>query len=158
VWLKRGIREGEILMINEQDAKEKLETFLKDTYDLLKELVYEGIDEEKRPFFIEDLSNSIHAAWEEFEEDFKIEHAVAQIQQTDAKRLQASGLYGQQLDLKLSVVEIWKNRFLNRRIKKILLKLLDAIDTVLRSLIEAIGMGHALEEIKDILRNSIDED
>ena len=59
--------------------------------------------------------------------------------------------------MKLSVIDKWKKRFSEKRIKKILLKLLDAIDTVLDSLIAATGMNEALKEIKDILRNSIDE-
>jgi len=147
-------------MIDERlefEAKERLTDFLKDTTALVRHLVYEGIDDDHRPFFFEDLSDQIRTAWEEFEEDFNINDAIDQINDTDAEKFQASGLYGSQLDLKLSVIDKWKKRFSKKRIKKILLKLLDAIDTVLDSLIAATGMNEALKEIKDILRNSIDE-
>jgi hypothetical protein len=148
-------------MINtdlEQKAKQSLKYFINETLSLIKNLVYDGIDVDKRPFFIKDLSDQIRPAWKEFEEDFKIDHALDQIQKTKAESLQVSGLYGKQLNLKLSVFENWKKRFSEKPIKKILLRLLDAIDSILDSVIAATGMDQALKEIKDILRNSIDED
>jgi len=148
-------------MINndlEREAKDRLKDFLTKSHGLIRQLVYEGVDKDGRSFFIDDVSGLIREAWKEFEEDFKIDHAVSLIQQTSAETLKTSGLYGRQLNLKLSVVDKWKKRFSEKRIKKILLKLLDAIDTVLDSLIAATGIDQALKEIKDILRNSIDED
>jgi hypothetical protein len=148
-------------MINDKsvhEARESLKNFLNLVLSLIKHLVSEGIDEEGKSFFIPDLHDEIRAAWEEFLKDFSLDHAFTLIQNTSTERLQASGLYGRQLNLKLSVVNKWMERFSKKRLKKILLRLLDAIDTLLDSLIAATGINEALKEIKEILRNSIDED
>jgi len=73
-----------------------------------------------------------------------------------------AGLYGSQLQLKLFVVRYWREKWDANKTgfgfgRKILKKLIDAIDTVLGSLIAATGLDEALKELKDILSNSIDE-
>lgn len=142
----------------EEDAKKKLKDFIHETYQLLDHLVHKELDFHGHPFFAADLVGQIREAWEEFQNDFKLERAYALIHGAPGARLQLSGLYGKQLDLKLSVVRSWVGRFKEVRAKKILLRLLDAIDTVLDSLIAATGIDEALKEIKEILRNSIEED
>jgi hypothetical protein len=146
-------------MINtelEKEAKEKLQDFIELTHSLIHHLVYEGFDVNGRPFFFEDLIIEIREAGDEFEKDFEVDQALKQIQETAPQKLQKSGLYGKQLHLKLSVVKKWKERFSRRRVKRILLELLDAVDTVLDSLLAVTGIDQALKEIKDILRNAID--
>ena len=113
---------------------------------------------EGRPLFLEGQSELIKGAWEEFRSDFDVERANLLIKSAEAEKLQSHGLYGKQLYLKLFVIESWKERFIGRRTKKVLLRLFDAIDTLLDSLLGATGIDVALKEIKDTLRNSIDED
>jgi len=148
-------------MINmefENEAKKYLEGFLGETLYFLQVLAYEGVDTEGRPLFIEALLPEIRQAWEEFRNDFDVEKAQELIKKTPGPVLQSHGLYGHQLSLKLLAIATWRERFLGKRTKKLLLKLLDAIDTLLDSLMQAAGIDKALKEIKDILRNSIDED
>jgi hypothetical protein len=148
------------MMINdelEEEAKKYLVDFLGETLDFLKMLVYEGEDAENRPLFIEDLLPEIREAWEEFREDLNVENAQKLINETPGSVLQSYGLYGSQLRLKLSAISSWRERFFGKRTKKLLLRLLDAIDTLLDSLMQAAGIDKAIKEIKDILRNSIDE-
>ena len=100
----------------------------------------------------------IKSAWMEFRRDFSVRRAFSLIELVKADELQSHGLYGKQLHLKLSVIDSWHNRFFAQRTKKVLLRLFDAIDTLLDSLLGATGIDVALKEIKDVLRNSIDED
>ena len=142
----------------ENEAKKHLRGFLGRTLDLLRMLAYEGVDEKGQPLFIEELLPKIPKAWEEFRADFNVEKAERLVNETPGPVLQSHGLYGHQLTLKLSAIASWRKRFLGKKTKKLLLRLLDAIDTLLDSLMQAAGIDKALKEIKDILRNSIDED
>lgn len=142
----------------EMEAKRLLSQFLKDTLSFLNHLVNEGYDSKGRLLFIEGELDGIRAAWKEFQEDFDLERANGLIKETSASYLLSHGLYGRQLELKLRLISNWHNRFSKMRTKKILLKALDATDTLLDSLTKATGIDEALKEIKDILRNSIDED
>ncbi len=141
----------------ESQAKEQLQSFISETFSLFKQLVYDGFDLDQEPFFLENHLEQIKAAWKEFHEDFDTKNAKQKIMEASGRMLQIHGLYGKQLELKLSVINTWRERFNGNRAKKILIKLLDAIDTLLDSLIKATGIDEALKEIKDILRNSIDE-
>ncbi len=71
-------------------------------------------------------------------------------------RIQEHGLSGRHLRFKLEVI-----RYLNGRYaatgKGILKKLLDAIDTLLKSIIKAAGLGDAAEKLKDFIKDSIDD-
>ena len=148
-------------MINrklENESKILLQNFIIQTLLFLEHLVVERFDMEERPLFLEEQSDLIKGAWEEFHSDFDVEKANMLIKRAEADKFQSHGLYGKQLDLKLSVIDSWHNRFLTRRTKKVLLRLFDAIDTLLDSLLGATGIDVALKEIKDTLRNSIDED
>jgi DUF1009 family protein len=147
-----------ITSAQERDAKEKLQRFISETVGLLRSLVNEGYDSKGRRLFMLNVIEKMRPAWEEFEGDFDVQKANSLIQNVAAARLQSFGLYGKQLDLKLAVIAAWTQRFSQSRLKKILLKLLDAIDTLLDSLIAATGIDEALKEIKDILRDSIDDD
>jgi len=148
-------------MINielENEAKKDLGHFLGETLGFLKMLTYEGEDAEGRSLFVEKLLPEIRQAWEEFQDDFNVEDAQRLVTKTPGPVLQSHGLYGRQLRLKLSAIASWRERFLGKKTKKLLLRLLDAIDTLLDSLMQAAGIDKALKEIKDILRNAIDED
>lgn len=148
-------------MINrelEYESKDLLQKFISEILVFLEQLAIEGFDTEGRPLFLEEQLERIKGAWEEFRGDFDVKRANVLIKRAEADKLQSHGLYGKQLNLKLSVIESWQKRFFGRRTKKVLLRLFDAIDTLLDSLLSATGIDKALKEIKDVLRNSIDED
>lgn len=138
--------------------REQLVQFLNTTLALIKSLVTEHLT-----LFPQDLSQAITAAWSEFETDFNQAQAEATIRAILTDRAIWAGLYGDQLKLKLAVIQHWRQKWERKRTtfgfgKKVLKKLIDAIDTVLGSIIAATGLDEALKELKDILSNSIDED
>jgi hypothetical protein len=144
------------------DERERLATFVLETVQLLKELATDRLD-----LFPQDLQPSVKAAWTEFERDFDSAQADLTVRAMQSDRATWAGLYGSQLQLKLAVVQYWRDKWEASKTafglgkgfgKKILKKLIDAIDTVLGSIIAATGLDEALRELKDIFNNSIDED
>src|SRR5215213_1115881 len=137
------------------DDREKLVEFLKSTLALIRSLATDHLN-----LFPQDLRPTIAAAWSEFEADFNQPQAEATIRAIRSDRAIWAGLYGAQLNLKLAVIQHWRQEWEGTRTsfgfgKKILKKLIDAIDTVLGSIIAATGLDEALKELKDILSNSL---
>ncbi|MGO8880171.1 MAG: hypothetical protein ACLPVO_00435 [Desulfomonilaceae bacterium] len=137
--------------------KYELKFFLNKTLSLLEDLAYRPVDSRGRPFFLEDVVQQVRPAWEEFNENFNVKDAENLIDKVDDTRLKSFGLYGKQLTLKLAVIDAWEKKYRSAP-RKFLLKYLDAIDTLLGSLLAMAGIDEALKEIKDIFRNSIDEE
>lgn len=138
--------------VTERD-REELERFVSGTVDLLGSLATEHLDR-----FPAELRPDISAAWSEFQSDFHRNRAQETARNIRRDRAIWAGLYGAQLRLKLAVVSYWRRKWNLNFSTKILKKLLDAIDTVLDSLIAATGLDEALKELKDILGNSIDDE
>jgi hypothetical protein len=140
------------------DDRDQLVQFLKTTLALIRSLATDHLN-----LFAQDLRQAITAAWSEFETDFNLPDAEATIRAIRQDRAIWAGLYGAQLKLKLAVIQHWQQEWERNRTgfgfgRKILKKLIDAIDTVLGSLIAATGLDEALKELKDILSNSLDDD
>lgn len=140
------------------EDRDQLVDFLNSTLELIKSLATEHLN-----LFPQDLQQAITAAWLEFDRDFDKPQAEATIRALRSDRAIWAGLYGEQLKLKLAVIRYWREKWDQDRAtfgfgKKILKKLIDAIDTVLGSIIAAAGLDEALKELKDILSNSLDED
>jgi hypothetical protein len=107
-----------------------------------------------RPYVeLRDLGES---AWRELKERSPLTALVARINGLTDEKLIVHGLSGAQLNYKFAVIDI-----LLAKLKKVKfpgrfrVKLVDAIDTILDSLIAAVGVGTALKEIKDMLRAQI---
>ena len=146
------------------NAKRAIYKFVNETFELLGMLCLEpyGVgdevdDETVRLLILEDMVEPLKYAWNEFLSDFNLDESRESIFATEDDALQNHGLYGNQLSAKLRLVALRKERFFAKKKKKFLLWLLDAIDTVLKSIISATGIDAALEELKEMLRNSIDE-
>jgi hypothetical protein len=138
--------------------RDELVQFLKNTIEFLRPLATDNLN-----LFAQDLRTAITLAWSEFENDFDQARAEATVHAIRADRAIWAGLYGSQLQLKLAVIRHWQQKWEQTRTspgfgKKILKKLIAAIDTVLGSLIAATGLDEALRELKDILSNAIDDD
>ena len=71
----------------------------------------------------------------------------------------AHGLRGEQLRFKIVTIRYWTNRVNERRNpgkwREFVRRLLVAIDTLLDSILQALGRGSAFKEIKDSIRDSI---
>jgi hypothetical protein len=71
-------------------------------------------------------------------------------------QLREHGLYGRQVAFKLAVIRFFYGRYLLIG-KGILKKPLGVIDDVLKSILDAVGDGGAISEIKDFIKDSIYE-
>src|SRR5690606_26746043 len=95
-------------------------------------------------------------AWLELKGSYPLTSLVTKIQDIPAEKLVAHGLTGAQLDYKFAVIDVIIEKL--RSVKfpgRFRVKLVDAIDTILDSLIAAAGIATALKEIKDMLRHQI---
>lgn len=131
---------------------ERLAQFVAEAHAQLEELVA------RSDLFPAELQPAIAVAWREFNETFDLAAAQDKARAIEPTAAIAAGLFGAQLDLKMVVVDHWKQKLADRFRFPVLRKLFGAIDTVLGSLFVATGIDHALEEIKDILLNSVDDD
>jgi hypothetical protein len=104
-----------------------------------------------RPY--RNLRNVGKEAWLELKQAQPSKHFRGSIAKLSDRKLVAHGLGGSQLRYKLAVINDLCARMRRVRVPgRFRPKLVDAIDTVLDSLISAVGAGTALKEIKDMLR------
>ncbi|MBS0223702.1 MAG: hypothetical protein JSR91_23490 [Proteobacteria bacterium] len=137
------------------DPRPVLYQFVISVRDFLDELVREGRDPTGTPLFVERLLGFMGPAWEEGRPIF--EGLAVAISDASPERLREHGLSGRQLGFKLEVIRYLNEQYLASG-KGILRRLLDAIDTLLKSIIKAAGLGDAAEELKDFIKDSIDGD
>ena len=110
-------------------------------------------DEEYRRLFVPELIGPMKAAWIHARPRF--EEVQALLAQTQLDQIELHGLSGPELDFKLKTVRYWAGRFIEGGSAVVLRRLLDSIDTLLVSLLDAIGGGGAVQEIKDAIRDAI---
>ena len=103
--------------------------------------------------FAAELHEPMRRAWDEAVTEFAaVERGVSDL---PADQIARSGLGGAQLRFKLAAVA-WRTRlFRNRPASGLLRRLLDAIDTLLDSILAAVPGGTAVSEIKDAIRDSV---
>ncbi len=135
---------------------QRLIQFVRATYEVLGKLVESERDPQEQLLFLEELLPPMRAAWREVRPHFEeLERAIDALPDQQIYR---HGFSEGQLDFKLGVVASWWNRFSARGGRRIAKKLLDAIDNVLDSLIDATGVGGAIKEIKDAINGSIEDE
>lgn len=139
------------------DARARLFEFIEELYNFLQKTVTEPYDRESKLLVLEEMMPELREAWLHFDEDFNWDNAKDTIFKAPANHLESHGLYGSQLRAKLSLIRIRARRFFDSITKKGLLKLIDAYDTLLDSVIAATGLDGAIKEMKDLLRNSVDD-
>lgn len=137
------------------DNRAKLLWFLKFYRTIISELLETGRDVNGRLLFIKELYPLIKGAWKELDNHFSV--ATTLLMNVPDDRLLMYGLYGAQLDLKISIVTRATEMFRTQGGKSFLRRLLDAIDNLLGSILSAIGAGDALAEVKDCVKDSIDD-
>ena len=133
-----------------------LVSFVRAVHDFLAELIQSNRDRQGQHLFLEDLLRPMGRAWQEVEQQRYFADVERGIERLTDGQLRDHGLFGWQLAFKLAVIRFFHQRYLAAG-KGILRKLLDIIDDLLKSILEAIGGGGAIAEIKDFIKDSIDE-
>jgi hypothetical protein len=132
------------------DPRPVLYQFVISVRDFLDELVREGRDPAGTPLFVERLVEFMRPAWEEGRPIF--ERLAVAITDASLDRLREHGLSGRQLHFKLEVIRYLNEQYLAIG-KGILKKLLDAIDTLLKSIIKAAGLSGSISRLRVLPRN-----
>ena len=145
----------EFVIVDTDDDRERLIGFVRFVEALLAEIVRDGKDPQGRRLFFEPLLAPMHEAWETGRNEFRALQAA--LLDLSAAAMDRHGLSRPQLTFKLSVVRHFSALF-NSHGKRWLRRLLDVIDTLLKSILDAIGVGGAAGELKDMIRDSIDEE
>lgn len=137
-------------------ARRDIFGFIRHVLEVLDSIIKEPYGPEG-PLVLEEMLNPLNEAWAEFQQDFDLRVAEERVFDASDQSLQEHGLYGAQSAGKRRLFKIRLGMFNGQRTKRGLLWLLDSIDTYLDSIIDATGLSKALKEIKDMLRNSIDD-
>lgn len=130
-----------------EDDKTKIRLFLEDVQDFLARLV------KHRAAFIDALYDDVVQAWGAA--SMRFGQAIAKVSQISESKLEQSGLTGPELKLKLRNVEHSFGQVLLQAGGPALLKLFDTIDSLLQSVADALGVGTALQEIKDAIKGAL---
>lgn len=138
------------------DDRDALKEFVTRTHTLLAEIVAHGGPVGGPTFVPHDLQPVLREAWPSAAKDLLALHA--RIAAASDQTLSVHGLTGPSLRFKLGVIQRAWNNFAADKIIKWLRKLLNAIDTLLESIIDALGpTGGAAKELKQALENLLDE-
>ena len=128
-------------------AVDALTEFLRDVKSFLGRL------SKHRPAFIDDVYRDVVAAWNAVERKF--DDAIRSVDGAAQATLEKAGLMGAELKLKLRNVEHAFGELLTRHVPGTLRRFFDTINSLLKSIADACGVGTALEEIKDAIRDAL---
>lgn len=143
--------------------RQDISNFLHYVEQMLNELIRGEEREDDGPVFVRarliaPLKDFALAAWEEARPRFAVlRDLIFNEEAVPDAALDAHGLRGEQLNFKLETIKFFNTqyKFIGRRILK---KLIDVIDILLKSILAAIGAGEGLAEIKDYIKESLDLD
>jgi hypothetical protein len=138
------------------DAHDALKRFMMAVREFLDELVQKNQDEAGRHLFFEHLLDAMRDAWKEVNEHEHFPRVANRIGNLTEAQLRDHGLSGRQLTFKMAVIRLFHGRYLSVG-KGILRRFLNIIDDLLKSVLEAVGAGGAIAEIKDFIKDSVDE-
>ena len=160
------------------NAREGLFAFLGLVYRLLDGLAENPryfdpqSNREPRMYFHEELVGPLRNGWAAFRTDWPLQRWQGLVANMTEGALEDHGLYGMQLQSKRAMVDYRMAVFSAAAagtapsiapaiprgfVARQLVKLLEALDRLLRSVLEAIGVGKALEEIKDTFLSAVDD-
>lgn len=129
-----------------------MQQFVSALWDLLHRVVEGGADFQGQPLFEPVLQERMYPALMDTRPHF--DRLQAEIPEIDAGRISDHALEGQPLRFKLSVVRHWYDRFVIAGGTGLFRRLLDALEGLLDSIIDAAQLGGAVKEIKEAIRNS----
>ncbi len=144
--------------------KQKLKSFVTDTVSFISTALDNGrwsltdppIAE--GPFLENGTLPLAQAALKEFNEQGESERLLTAIDQADDAKLQSHGLTGHQLLFKLNNVLLRANAFRANPVFSVLKRLIRAIDTLLKSILDGTLAGRALAELKDAAQDATEDD
>jgi hypothetical protein len=122
---------------------------------LLDELMAEGRGPTGTPLFIPELLPVVQEAWRSGRG--RVASFAATVRDLSATKINEHQLEGSPLKAKLGVIGHYARRFAESGTAILLRRLLQAIDTLLKSLTQASGAGGFLEELKETVENIIDD-
>lgn len=134
---------------------QRLVAFVQWVKKFLGALIEDAGQEKLGDVFVPSLLPAMKGAWEEGRQEF--DRVATEVAELGPGQLRAHGLHGAQLRFKMATVAHWSSRILLPGSRPLIRRILDAIDTLLDSIIEAIPGGTAAKELKDAIRDSIDE-
>ena len=142
-----------------EEPRETLRAFIEALRQFLDELILESKDPRGEPLFYDALRSYMRPAWEESRPLFA--DLIEAIRSPDGRSrlsneaILSRGLWGAQLRFKLSVFRYLHGRHLTLG-KGALRRLLEAIDTLLSSIISAVGGCEGIKEIQEYIEHSLD--
>ena len=137
-----------------------IQNFLDYVQKLLDELTRDAEPADGGPTFVRarliaQLANSAREAWQEARPVY--ETLYGRIPDLTNAALDAHGLLGAQLRFKLATIRFFNEQYtaVGRRVLK---KLFDVIDILLKSILAVVGAGEGAAEIKDYIKEALDLD
>ena len=142
-----------------EDPRATLRNYIETIRQFLDELITGNLDSKGAPLFHEALVPSMRIAWEEalplFPDLMDAIRSTDRPSRLSNEAIVSHGLWGAQLRFKLSVIRYLHDRYLASG-KRTLRRLLEAIDTLLGSILAALPYGEGIKEIKEYLEHSLD--
>ena len=135
-----------------QPDQDLLLQFVRAVHDLLAEVVENPNDRQGEPLFADGLIDPMRAAFLEIPGHF--ERLYTAVRRLEPDGIAEHGLSGNQLHFKLAAVHYREQVYRQRGGFFRLQWLLDAIEGLLDSIIDAAGVGGAIKEFKEAMRNS----
>jgi hypothetical protein len=105
-------------------------------------------------YFYEPLRDGLKKAWSEARSIFEL--VALKTSELSVEKIFDHGLFGFQLKFKSDVINHLLGLFKNSAV--VLRKLLEAIDTLLDSIADAIGFGEGAKEIKEFFEHALDDE
>ena len=139
-----------------EDSRESLVEFLFQVKQLLIHIAFERYFEriEWRPgqgLSFEERHLALYQdAMREYMDSGRFEILINNVREMDGEALVAGGLGGAQLLVKREAVRVTERRFLANPVRGLFRRLLQAVDVLLKSILDATGAGSALEELKEV--------
>lgn len=144
-------------VINEhEDPRESLVEFLFQVKSFLIRIAFERYFESiqwrswRQVYVPQGLLENYRLAISEYRESGQFELLIEAVRGLDEGALSRGGLSGAQLFLKRETVRVKERRFLRWPRLGIFRRMVQAIDVPLGSILDAAGVGSALEELKEI--------
>ena len=129
--------------------------FIRSTRELLAQIVKMGGVFPGEAFVPADIMPALSEAWPPVELQLLVMENVTST--VEDQRMIEHGLYGPQLTFKLAVIERIRQRFFANPTKRWLQRWLKAIDNLLDSLPDPLGVGAAIKEFKTAIEDLAEE-
>jgi hypothetical protein len=139
-----------------REAGARLLEFVDGTQKTLGDVVRDGRDPIGNSLFVPSLVPAMQRAWDEMPGEF--DRLRSELNSLSNIQIANHGFTTAQLNFKLGVIAHWWQRFSERGGRWIFRKLLEAIDNVLDSLIDALGVGGAIKEMKEAILSASDDE